>query len=122
MTKIAGSGSASGSISQRHGSADPDPDPECHGSATLIQRLAENLVPRSFFVLEIFSLSRCIHVRTKNVFFCSCRRIFVNLQTIPLMFSRAVFLCYHHPPQSVGWRFSSLLPVSVGAWALFNCR
>jgi hypothetical protein len=36
MTKIAGSGSASGSISQRHGSADPDPhqnviDPEhCH--------------------------------------------------------------------------------------------
>jgi hypothetical protein len=25
--KIAGSGSASGSISQRHGSADPDPDP-----------------------------------------------------------------------------------------------
>jgi hypothetical protein len=25
MTKIAGSGSASGSISQRHGSADPDP-------------------------------------------------------------------------------------------------
>ncbi len=20
------------------------------------------------------------------------------------------------------WRFSSLLPVSVGAWALFNCR
>jgi hypothetical protein len=33
MTKIAGSGSASGSISQRHGSADPDPhqnvmDPE----------------------------------------------------------------------------------------------
>ncbi len=27
MTKIAGSGSASGSISQRHGSADPDPDP-----------------------------------------------------------------------------------------------
>jgi hypothetical protein len=27
MTKIAGYGSASGSISQRHGSADPDPDP-----------------------------------------------------------------------------------------------
>jgi hypothetical protein len=27
MTKIAGSGSESGSISQRHGSADPDPDP-----------------------------------------------------------------------------------------------
>ncbi len=27
MTKIAGSGSASGSISQMHGSADPDPDP-----------------------------------------------------------------------------------------------
>jgi hypothetical protein len=27
MTKIAGSGSASGSISQKHGSADPDPDP-----------------------------------------------------------------------------------------------
>jgi hypothetical protein len=27
MTKIAGSGYASGSISQRHGSADPDPDP-----------------------------------------------------------------------------------------------
>jgi hypothetical protein len=26
MTKIAGSGSESGSISQRHGSADPDPD------------------------------------------------------------------------------------------------
>ncbi len=25
--KIAGSGSESGSISQRHGSADPDPDP-----------------------------------------------------------------------------------------------
>jgi hypothetical protein len=28
MTKIAGSGSASGSISQRYGSADPDPDPD----------------------------------------------------------------------------------------------
>jgi hypothetical protein len=28
MTKIEGSGSASGSISQRHGSADPDPDPD----------------------------------------------------------------------------------------------
>ncbi len=27
MTKIAGSGSRSGSISQRHGSEDPDPDP-----------------------------------------------------------------------------------------------
>jgi hypothetical protein len=27
MTKIEGSGSESGSISQRHGSADPDPDP-----------------------------------------------------------------------------------------------
>jgi hypothetical protein len=27
MIKIAGSGSDSGSISQRHGSADPDPDP-----------------------------------------------------------------------------------------------
>jgi hypothetical protein len=27
MTKIAGSGSESGWISQRHGSADPDPDP-----------------------------------------------------------------------------------------------
>jgi hypothetical protein len=27
MMKIEGSGSASGSISQRHGSADPDPDP-----------------------------------------------------------------------------------------------
>jgi hypothetical protein len=32
MTKIAGSGSESGSesISQRHGSADPDPDPPQH--------------------------------------------------------------------------------------------
>jgi hypothetical protein len=28
MTKIAGSGSASGSISQRHGLADPDTDPD----------------------------------------------------------------------------------------------
>jgi hypothetical protein len=28
MTKIAGSGSASGSICHRHGSADPDPDPD----------------------------------------------------------------------------------------------
>jgi hypothetical protein len=28
MKKIAGSGSASGSISQRHGSADPDLDPD----------------------------------------------------------------------------------------------
>ncbi len=28
MTKIAGSGSESGSISQRYGSADPDPDPQ----------------------------------------------------------------------------------------------
>jgi hypothetical protein len=27
MTKITGSGSESGSISQRHGSAGPDPDP-----------------------------------------------------------------------------------------------
>jgi hypothetical protein len=27
MTKIAGSGSESGSISQKHGSEDPDPDP-----------------------------------------------------------------------------------------------
>jgi hypothetical protein len=41
MTKIAGSGSASGSISTRHGSADPDPDPppKCHGSATLMGRI-----------------------------------------------------------------------------------
>jgi hypothetical protein len=30
MTKIAGPGSASGSISQRHGSADPYPDPDPH--------------------------------------------------------------------------------------------
>jgi hypothetical protein len=30
MTNIAGSGSASGSISQRHGSADPDPEPDPH--------------------------------------------------------------------------------------------
>jgi hypothetical protein len=30
MTKIAGSGSESGYISQRHGSADPDPDPDPH--------------------------------------------------------------------------------------------
>jgi hypothetical protein len=30
MTKTAGSGSASGFISQRHGSADPDPDPDPH--------------------------------------------------------------------------------------------
>jgi hypothetical protein len=30
VTKIAGSGSASGSISQRHGSADPDPGPDPH--------------------------------------------------------------------------------------------
>jgi hypothetical protein len=30
MTKIAGSGSASGSIRQRLGSADPDPDPDSH--------------------------------------------------------------------------------------------
>jgi hypothetical protein len=40
MTKIAGSGFGSGSISQRHGSADPDPDRDppqkCHGSATLV--------------------------------------------------------------------------------------
>jgi hypothetical protein len=28
MPKIAGSGSESGSISQRHGFADPDPDPD----------------------------------------------------------------------------------------------
>jgi hypothetical protein len=27
MTKLTGSGSAAGSISQWHGSADPDPDP-----------------------------------------------------------------------------------------------
>ena len=34
MTKIAGSGSASGSISQRHGSADPDPDQDSHQNVT----------------------------------------------------------------------------------------
>jgi hypothetical protein len=36
MTKIAGSrsGSESGSISQRHGSADPDPDPDAHQNVT----------------------------------------------------------------------------------------
>jgi hypothetical protein len=33
MRKIAGSGSASGSIGQRHGSADPDPDPDPHQNA-----------------------------------------------------------------------------------------
>jgi hypothetical protein len=32
MTKIAGSESASGSISQRHGFADPDPDPDPHNN------------------------------------------------------------------------------------------
>jgi hypothetical protein len=40
MAKIARSGSKSGSISLRHGSADPDPDsrstPECHESGTLL--------------------------------------------------------------------------------------
>jgi hypothetical protein len=37
MTKIAGSGFESGSISQRHGSAYPDPDPDKHhGYATLL--------------------------------------------------------------------------------------
>ncbi len=44
MTEIAESGSASGSISQRHGSADPDPGstPKFHGSG-----LNDNLQPRS---------------------------------------------------------------------------
>jgi hypothetical protein len=75
--KIAGSGSASGSISQRHGSADPDPDPECHGSATLIQRLAENLVPRSFFVLEIFSFKSMHTCTYKKTFFSAVADIFL---------------------------------------------
>ncbi len=36
-TKIAGSGSESGSLSQRHGSADPDLHQICHGSGTLVR-------------------------------------------------------------------------------------
>jgi hypothetical protein len=44
MTKIAGSGSASGSISQRHGSADPDPDPEPHQNVVYSQHCCILLV------------------------------------------------------------------------------
>jgi len=36
MMKIEGYGSASGSISQWHGSADPDPHQNAHGSATML--------------------------------------------------------------------------------------
>jgi hypothetical protein len=52
MTKIAGSGSESGSISKRHGSADSDPDPHqnvmdpehwfihCHGHGYMTEQAA----------------------------------------------------------------------------------
>jgi hypothetical protein len=60
MTKIAGSGYASGpesgSISQRHGSVDPDPDPDPHknGSAILLraQAFLNFLVPYCIFLLR----------------------------------------------------------------------
>ncbi len=48
--KIEGSGSDSGSISQRHGSADPDGStPKCHGSATL-EKLIEVTAEPSYIV------------------------------------------------------------------------
>jgi hypothetical protein len=42
MTKIAGSGSESGSISQRYGSVDPDPDP--HQNVMDPEHMALNIV------------------------------------------------------------------------------
>ena len=70
MRKIEGSGSASGSISQRHGSADPDPDPHqnimdpehCHadpadqtecGSRSTTLTLCISLFAHYFSMLEI---------------------------------------------------------------------
>jgi hypothetical protein len=45
MTKIAGSASGSGSISQRHGSVDPDPDPHPLQNVMDPQHWAEVLRP-----------------------------------------------------------------------------
>jgi hypothetical protein len=56
MTKIAGSGSASGSNSQRHESADPDLDPDSHQNVMDPQH--------SFIKLLIAVISTC--------FFISC--------------------------------------------------
>jgi hypothetical protein len=69
VTKIAGSGSASGSISQRHGSADPDPEPpqmswirntaflyEFSVNYTTFITLSENLIHMPCF---IYSLGQC---------------------------------------------------------------
>jgi hypothetical protein len=52
MTKIAGSGSESGSISQRHGSADPDPN-KCHGSVTLASIYKDDGLTQTDFISRI---------------------------------------------------------------------
>ncbi len=61
MTKIAGSGSASGSISQRHGSADPDLDPDPYQNVmnpkhcikdTVMDSYVE--VPNSYCINKLF--------------------------------------------------------------------
>jgi hypothetical protein len=55
---MAGSGSASGSISQRHGSADPDPDPGPHKNVMDPQ----NCLSVFFFVTvhAVYELITCI--------------------------------------------------------------
>ena len=59
MTKIAGSGSGAGSVSQRYGSADPVP--KCLGSATLLRTVcwelatdSENFAKRGISRVQIF--------------------------------------------------------------------
>jgi hypothetical protein len=48
MMKIEGSGSESGSISQRHGSADPDPDPDPHQNGMDPQHRVQRLPTTPF--------------------------------------------------------------------------
>ncbi len=54
MTKIAGSGPASGSIRQRHGSADPDPDPDP----------PQNVMDPQHCYLPLISVYNSVHYRT----------------------------------------------------------
>ncbi len=62
MMKIEGSRSASGSISQRHGSADPDSDPHQggHGSATLLETGFSSRVYICTYTHDAYRLSSCL--------------------------------------------------------------
>jgi hypothetical protein len=52
MTKIAGSGSESGSIRQRHGFADPDPDPDPRQNVTDLQHWLKGVSRKLYWAFD----------------------------------------------------------------------